>query len=55
VYAACLCADADNFSSSEGKTFCLASFLAKKRLRGGKLLLIFSQESSLKKKFFFLG
>jgi hypothetical protein len=27
----CLCADDDNFYSPKAKTFCLASFLAKKR------------------------
>ncbi len=39
------------FSSSKGKPFCLAAFLPKKRFRGGKLLLIFSQESLPKKSF----
>jgi hypothetical protein len=50
---ACLCADADDFSSSKGKNFCLASFLAKKK----KTLKVsfFSHKKARQQKVFALG
>jgi hypothetical protein len=51
---ACLYADADDFSSSLSKNFCLASFLAlteKRRWRDGKPIFFLSKKARQTKSF----
>jgi hypothetical protein len=52
VYVACLCADADDSSHPKTKTFCMASFLARKKDSCNLASAFFSlQERSPNKKF----